>query len=440
MTVSTHVFPNGFKLIHEKSQGKSVSSINVFCDAGSIYEPPNLRGASHFIEHMCFKGTTRVPKSNDIFLTYDNIGAYLNEYTEKRFTCYTVKCDNDYLENIIVILGDMMLNSTFNKKEYNKEENVIVEENVRSEDDASNILFNNLTDMVYKGSSFENNVDMLNYHKKRYNYDEVLQYYKLFYIPNRMVFSITTSVSFALIKRVLKESDYVKSAGSMTEIPPKYIIKPCINQQTDMNICMTKKTGSNTTHIGMAFRVVSEDKYKINLLTTILSGPMSSRLFRVLREKNGLTYSSKIYTNYHKIYGDFTIYTETEHLKMMKNGTGKGVLPIIIDVLNDILLNGVTKDELETAKKYIKGTMKIGSEDIDNLTSHNGESYLIYPSEPVVSYVNIYDTYYKNITQKDLKEIIDKYITFNAMSVSLVGTHLPNKKTVVDCCMRLRCK
>jgi predicted Zn-dependent peptidase len=440
MTITTHVFPNGFKLIHERSKGHSVSSINVFCDVGSIYEPSNLRGASHFIEHMCFKGTTRVPLPNDIFLTYDRIGAYLNAYTEKRFTCYTVKCDNDYLENIIEMISDMMLNSTFNRKEYNKEENVVIEENVKSEDGAQNILFDNMTTMIYKGSSFENNVDMLKYHNTRFNYDEVVEYYKLFYKPSKMVFSITTSVPFSQIKRALIMSDYVKRVGSTDEIPSKYMITPCITQQTDMNLCMTKKNGSNTTHLGIAFRVDSTDKYKINLLTTILSGPMSSRLFRILREKHGLTYSSRIYTNYHKIYGDFTIYTETEHSNMMKSNKSKGVLPLIIEVLNDILLNGITKDELETAKKYIKGTMKIGSEDIDNLTSHNGESFLIHPSENVISYVKLYDAHYKNITMVDLNEVISKYIRFNAMSVSMVGTHLPTKKSVLDCCIKLNAR
>ena len=71
MTITTHIFPNGFRLIHEKVENHAVSSINVFCDVGSIYEPKNLKGASHFIEHMCFKGTKKVPVPRDIFLTYD---------------------------------------------------------------------------------------------------------------------------------------------------------------------------------------------------------------------------------------------------------------------------------------------------------------------------------------------------------------------------------
>lgn len=97
MTITTHSFQNGFKLVHEKINNNLSSSINVFCDVGSIYEPESLKGASHFIEHMCFKGTKKVPKAKDIYLTYDKIGAYLNAYTEKRYTCYTVKCDSDYL-------------------------------------------------------------------------------------------------------------------------------------------------------------------------------------------------------------------------------------------------------------------------------------------------------------------------------------------------------
>ena len=136
---------------------------------------------------------------------------------------------------------------------------------------------------------------------------------------------------------------------------------------------------------------------------------MSSRLFSLLREENGLTYTSSVYTNYHKVYGDITIYAETEKSKVLQNGRKLGVLPLIISELKHLLKNGITKKEIEMAKQYKKGALKIASEDIDNLTGHNGENYLIHPTEEVVPFKYLYEKHYKNITVSDINKMIQKY-------------------------------
>jgi len=432
MTVSTHIYKNGFKLIHEKVTNHSTSSINVFCEVGSINEPNNLRGVSHFIEHMCFKGTKRVPLPRDIFITYDKIGAYLNAYTDKCFTCYTINCDSDYLENIIEMISDMMLNSTFNKIEFKKEEHVVIEENIKSEDMPANLLHDSLTEMIYKGSSFSNNVDTLKYHDNKFDYDEVVEFYKLFYTPQRMVFSITTSYSFNDIKRYLATTDYVKQLKDTTIIPQKFTIKPCVEEQQNMQLKILELKGHNTSHIGISFRVEYCDKHVIELFSTILSGPMSSRLFNLLREENGLTYTSSVSTNYYKNYGDITIYAETDKTKVLKNKSKPGVLPLLISELKHLLKNGVTENEVKTAKLYTNGALKIASEDIDNLTSHNGESLLIHPSEDIVQFKQIYDQLYKSITTSDINKIIQKYIRPSLMSVSIVGPRITSEKNIRD--------
>jgi predicted Zn-dependent peptidase len=132
----TYSWPNGFRVIYEKSHvSVNDTHIQVFCDVGSAYETDNLRGASHFIEHMCFKGTHKVPTTKELMVNYDRIGAYFNAYTEKRYTCYVLRCDDEYIENSLVIMSEMILNSRFDKKEFVKEQRVVVEENIRDSDD-----------------------------------------------------------------------------------------------------------------------------------------------------------------------------------------------------------------------------------------------------------------------------------------------------------------
>ena len=98
--IQTHTFPNGFKVVYQKClQPLPITTIYTFCKVGSAYETDKVRGASHFVEHMCFKGTHKREKARDILKKYDEIGAFFNAYTEKRFTAYMVKCNDDYVHH-----------------------------------------------------------------------------------------------------------------------------------------------------------------------------------------------------------------------------------------------------------------------------------------------------------------------------------------------------
>ena len=102
MDIITHTFENGFRVVWEKSYNLiPLTSIYVFCDVGSIHEPSDLKGAAHFIEHMCFKGTRKIPLAKDIFNKYDEIGAYFNATTENQYTEYHVRTQDQYTEHCI---------------------------------------------------------------------------------------------------------------------------------------------------------------------------------------------------------------------------------------------------------------------------------------------------------------------------------------------------
>jgi predicted Zn-dependent peptidase len=164
--IHTHTFPNGFRIVYENPRNSiSVSSIQVFCKVGSAMETDETRGISHFVEHMVFKGTKNKPLAKDISQTYDKIGAYFNATTEKSYTNYIVKCEDEYVENCILVLGDMLLNSVFDKGEFEKEKKVVVEENILLEDSGENIVADMYDAAIYKGSPYENAIDKLSYHK-----------------------------------------------------------------------------------------------------------------------------------------------------------------------------------------------------------------------------------------------------------------------------------
>jgi predicted Zn-dependent peptidase len=443
MKINTFTFPNGFRVIYEKSTNNfPVASIHLFCEFGSIHEREGSRGIAHFIEHMVFKGTKKIPTSKNIFIEYDKIGAYFNAFTEKQYTGYTIKCDNSHIENSLIILSDMIFNSTFNKKEFKKEEQVVIEENIKMNDDPEKILYENMDKLLYKENPYAYSIDNIEYHKKLFDYDKVIEMYKLFYNPNNMIVSIVSNISFENIKKIIQKTFFSKPF-----IQKQLINKPNINEgnincflsnEGNIQYNIQKKIGIETTHVCIGFKVNSNDKYLLELLKTILNGPMSSRLFMTLREENGLTYSSTITTTFFKDIGSFIIYTETNNKKIIKNGNKIGVLPLLIKILNDLIEKGVNINEINISKGYLKGSMIIDLENNNNNALYNGEEFLLNPDKKIIPLCDVFDTYYKNTTKTQLNTIIKTYFKKANMNVCFIGEHIPSLKEIQRECEKLK--
>jgi predicted Zn-dependent peptidase len=440
MSVESFIYPNGFRIIYEKSLNKlPICAIQVVCDVGSAYETDDIRGVSHFTEHMCFKGTKNLPSTKEILINFDKNGANLNAYTEKNLTCYTLKCHNDNIDNSIAVLSDMLLNSIFKKSEFIKEEQVVMEENIRDSDKPEYIIDENADRILYEGSSFATPIDTLDYHKKKFNYDDVIKFYKLFYIPSRMILSVVSSVSFQKIKKFVEKSYFFKHhANEYSNLPHNYRINPNITPQHEIKYNLFDKPNMNTIHMYLCFRTMKTDRYKLNILKTILSSTFNSRLFMLLREENGLTYTSTVYTDYNGANGDLIIYSEMNNKKIIKNGSQKGVLPLLVDLIIDLIDNGITTEELKIAKGFLKGSMTINMEDNDTMAAHNGLYCLLYPGEEIISYTKSYDKFYKKYTVSDINNIIKKYFFKTNMCVCMVGEKLPSLKIIKSHCDKIK--
>jgi predicted Zn-dependent peptidase len=441
MPIQNFVFPNGFRIVYEKPKNKlPITSIQVFCDVGSVHEHDDLRGVSHFIEHMCFKGTHDYLNSKKLLIEFDKMGADFNAYTEKRFTCYHVKIGNDSMQNCIQLISDMLMNSTFIRKEYDKEYKVVVEENIKNENDPEVIVDENMDKLLYKGSSFEYEIDNLRFHKKKMNYEKVMEYYKSFYIPTRFVLSIVSNVPFETIKTIIQKSYFMKNV-----LPNNgYILHRNINfniePQNKIQYLLQKKVGIVTNLLMIGFRTcsdLSKDKYALNLLRKMMND-LSGKLSMLLREDNGLTYTSYASTNYYEHIGDFILFAETDSKKLIKNGSSKGVLPLIIGLINDLLEHGITDKEVQLSKNSKKEKMKLKLEDNDVLAEHNGKEFLLYgDKKKIISFSDIYETHYKDITKQNINEVIRKYFKPENMSVCIIGEQIPSQSTIEKECSKI---
>jgi predicted Zn-dependent peptidase len=450
MTHEFYTFPNGFRIVYQKSKNiLPITYLYVFCDLGSVYENDNIRGVSHFIEHMCFKGTKKIPKSENIFKEYDKIGAIFNASTFKRYTYYNVKSHDDYFEHCVSILSDMLLHSTFNKKEYEKELKVVMEENINNTEDNEDKISDMIEKMIYEGTGYQYPIDSIEYQKKHpFKYEDVIDVYKRYYVVNNMIASIVSNIPFKKILKAIQRTFFAKEKSSCllntfiyNNIIPQNIIPQNIIPQNTIRYNIQKIPKSNVTYLTISFRTCNQyslDKYKLNFLKRTLGGFFSSRLFMILREKNGLTYESNVTSQYNEIMGDFTINILTDSKKLIKNGKLPGVLPIVIKMLSELYNHGISKDELTLTKEFYKGRIALNMEDNENVVIHNGEHVLLYKDKmEFIPFENIYDVYYKNITREQVNNVIKKYIKKENMNVCILGENIPTEKTIRSICEKI---
>jgi predicted Zn-dependent peptidase len=437
--IQSHIFENGFRMIHETPQSKNpITSIYLFCDVGSAFEQEGNRGAAHFIEHMCFKGTKKIPNSKQIVQTYDNVGADFNAGTDKRHTYYNVKCGDVNVHHSLDVLADMVLNSTFKKSEYNKEHQVVIEENIKSEDDGNDMIENMMATLLYKNSSFEHPVDTLLYHSKgKLNYDEVVSMYHRYYQPHNMILSIVSNIPFENLKKHMKTTYLVKKPNVLTYREYLFAGSPINSLKPIYHI--QSKVGQTTLHLQIGFRTCSyysDDKYPLEVLRKIVGGYFSSRLFMTLREKNGLTYSSRAKSNQYDFAGGFVLYAQTDSNKIIKQHNGKpGVLPIMIKIIRDLYVNGITQEELNMAKQNLRGSFALDVENTANNAYSNGVQLLMkIPPKKIVSTQDLYHTYYESITKEHVNRVINQYLNPATMIVCMLGEKVPSQESVQKVC------
>ncbi len=451
--IQSHVFPNGFRLIHERPNNTlGICSIHIFLDFGSAHETDEYRGAAHFIEHMCFKGTKRFPEPTDIYEKYDKIGAYINAFTEKRYTVYICNSTDPYLENCICLFADMMLNSTFKPAEFKKEQHVVMEENIIESDDSAKILEKETGTVLYKGSSYEYPIDTMDYHKNsKFSYKNIVKMHRLFYRPERMILSVVSNVPFKKIVKMLALSPYIKPVAKYAvERPSKESIGTELRKhslyyqdiaQTEIIYSFHNKPNSNTTHLNVSFRACdqySTDRYTLNMLKYILSGSFGSKLAILFREKHGITYNSFCSTTHYEHAGDITICIKVDKNKVLKNGKAPGVLPLLIGLLNELLKKGVSREELETSKKNMRGKQILELESTETQCQYNGRELLLYSDvSKIVPLKRVYDVHYSPITLKNIHDVIKQYIKKEGMVVCMVGSDLPSRQLVNAECQRL---
>lgn len=358
-----YVLSNGLRVVLEKIPTCRSVSFGIWVKTGSRNELLEHNGISHFIEHMLFKGTERF-SAKDIAEVFDGIGGNVNAFTTKEYTCYYFKVLDEHLPLAMDVLSDMFFHSKFDKEEMDKERNVILEEISMYEDTPDDMVHDLLAKAAFGEHPLGQTILGLEDNLLRMTSDDLRQYMKQFYHTNNIVISLAGNLNDGVTELIEKHFGGFANYGE-----PSPVARPDFLSDS---LYYEKKTEQNHICLSLPGCPIGDERLTaMILLSNAIGGGMSSRLFQEIREKRGLAYS--VYS-YHTAYidtGIFTVYTGTAPKQTEE------VLKVSMEVLSDIVGNGLSDAELRKGKEQLKGSLILSLESTSSRMNRLGKNELM---------------------------------------------------------------
>lgn len=397
------VLPNGVRLISEKLDTVRTVSVGIWVGNGSRYEPAALSGISHFIEHMIFKGTEK-RSAQHIAIAIDALGGQANAFTDKECTCYYMKVLDKRLQTGISILADMFMHSRFAQEDINLERGVVLEEIDMYEDSPEDVAIDKLFEQCYAGSALGRPILGTAETLQAINSEAMHDYMQHYYRPADTVIAVSGHFTE-------DDLDYIAELFSHMQGEGRNQITPAIYQPS----LLLREKDIEQNHLCLSFpgvSLLSEERYAMNLLSSILGGGMSSRLFQGVREQNGLCYSIYSFTTPHLDTGLFSIYTG------LGPETEQKALELILRELRQFCEDGPAAEELSRCREQVKTNLLMGLESTGTRMMTIGRSELLRGQVSAVEQVL---AAYDRVTAEDVLALARRVFDFTQASLSVVG-------------------
>lgn len=388
--------------------GSLTITVYVLIEAGSEYETKDINGLSHFLEHMCFKGTLKRPKTIDITKELDSIGADYNAFTNTEITGYHAKAEAVHLDKILDIVSDIYLNPVFDPKEIDKERGVIIEEINMYEDipmDKVHLIF---TKLIYgdqpAGWDVAGEKDVINSVKQ----EDFIKYRDSRYIASNTL--VVVAGNFEEASTIQK----VKTLFSGVRLGEK--VPKSITTESQFSPAVSIKTKeSDQTHLILgvrAFNVFDNRRFALEVLSDILGGGMSSRLFMKVREELGAAYYVYSGSRLSLDHGHFSASAGVANDKL------EIVLTTIIKELKDLRDNLVSETELEIAKNHLVGNMMIGLETSDDISRFYGGEEMM--TGQILSPQEL-EQKLRAVTAEEIRSLARDIFKTSSLNLALIG-------------------
>jgi predicted Zn-dependent peptidase len=412
MKFNRSLLKNGLRVITVPMPSFESATALVMVGAGSRYETPKNSGISHFLEHMAFKGTEKRPSAMDISSLIDGIGGEFNAFTGKEYTGYYVKAAKSNVGLILDVLSDMLQRSKLDPTEIEKEKGVIIEEINLYEDMPMRKIGDIYEQLLYgdtpMGWDIAGNKDVIQALKR----EDFVTYMESLYSAD----NITVIIAGGMDEQAVLK-DVEKYFSGMTQFRTK---KPelVVENQIKPNLLLKPKK-TEQIHIALGVRTVSlenPEKYPLAVLSSILGGGMSSRLFSEVREKRGLAYYVRSHQDEYVDAGSLVSVAgidpkrvaeavEVMMAEYQKVSTGK---------------MGITKEELTKAKEYLKGHLVLELEDSRSVSTFYGHQELleheVLNPDQIIKKIDA-------VTKDQVEEMGQKYFVNKGLNLALIGNY-----------------
>ena len=406
---------NGLKVVTKELNGTKAVTVLVLAGAGSRYEDQKLRGISHFLEHMFFKGADRYKNTKEVSETIDGVGGEFNAFTGKEYAGYYVKVASENVRVACDVLSDMLLNSKFEQEEIDKERGVILEEYNMYQD----------TPMYQIGWNFENLVfgdqplgwDQIGTKEliSSVMHDDFVEYKKKLYTTDNMVVAVVGNIKNEEATSLIEEYFDMETSEKNLDFKP-------LNLEMDGGRVSMRNKKTEQAHIAVGFPGYAEkhpDHWALKILSVMLGGNMSSRMFLGVREAKGLAYYIHTSTDNYMDGGDIVTNAGVD-LKRMEDAV-KG----IIEEYRKVRDEEITEDELKKAKAYLKGKMVLNLEDSEEY------AHLLAKYELLHGQVKLPDEVAKlieGVKVSDVKRVAQDLFKEDKMKFAVIGPYTDEAK------------
>jgi predicted Zn-dependent peptidase len=370
--VETTVVDGGLTVVTEHMPDVRSVSLGFWVGTGSVDEPDSLAGASHFLEHLLFKGTDQ-RSASEIAELVDAVGGDMNAFTTKEHTAFYVRLLAESVDLGLDILSEIIWAPALRAEELEAERQVILEEILMHGDEPAEEVHDLFNAAMYPGHPLGRDVLGLEATVRAATRDDIAQFHRRHYRTANVIVSAAGLIEHdAIVEGLVGRLDKAAAGigrdtllgGSRPErVPPA--------QAARRRLVVPRPTEQAHVMVGMAgFHRNHPDRQVLNVLDHILGGGMSSRLFQSIREERGLAYSVYSYRSGYQGTGDFAVYAGTAPAKAPE------VLKLLTEELDKMAANGPSEKELSAARSHIRGATALGLEDSGARMSRLGRSQL----------------------------------------------------------------
>ncbi len=415
MKFTKKVLHNGLRLITVPMKDNPTATVLVLVEAGSKYETKKINGLSHFLEHMCFKGTVKRPKAIDISKELDALGSQYNAFTAQEYTGYYAKSDAKHFKKIFDVVTDIYLNSTFPETEMQKEKGVIIEEINMYEDMPNRHVQDLIMQLLYGDQPAGWNIAGEKKNILNMKRDDFIKYKKAHYLPEATTIVVAGKVNE---HEVIKEVERVFGSISRGKKTQKLKVK---EKQTKPQVLVNfKKTDQTHFVLGVRSMDLFDKKNAIlSVLAGVLGGGMSSRLFQKLREEMGVGYYVRAYNDPYTDHGFFQISAGVDNKRIYE------VIEAVLEECRKLKDRKVSFEELNKVKECLIGNMKLSLESTDDIANfYGGQELLKKEVENPENKANEI----KKVTANQIQALAKDIFKNNKLNLALIGPFKEKQK------------